>query len=379
MVIGATTVFTQMQRSMNAIWDVMPRPSRSTIKALIKSRLLSLTVVISLGFVLLVSLLLNVAVHSLLVFAENWLPIPAGIVVVIEMLVALLVIALLFATMFRVLPDVLLKWKDVALAAIVTAVLFSLGRAPDWPLSGSHRHRLYLWSRRLTGGAANVGILSSMILLFGAAFCRAHCEARVPAHPAALAPPSAFAGNKSIWIRTHNPYLLFWRRFVSLRVLFSATLLGAFSLPALALEPQDFDLCVGELRQQALDAGLPAQVVSQHLDDIQLNEKVIELDRSQPEFTSSFADYFTRRVSDTRIETGRQKYREQQALLRALTKEYGIPGHYLVAFWGLETNYGGYLGYIPTSGCPGHAHLRRAPRRLFPRRAVQCPAHPASR
>ncbi|MCG8394099.1 MAG: lytic murein transglycosylase [Pseudomonadales bacterium] len=135
---------------------------------------------------------------------------------------------------------------------------------------------------------------------------------------------------------------------MSLRVLFSATLLGAFSLPALALEPQDFDLCVGELRQQALDAGLPAQVVSQHLDDIQLNEKVIELDRSQPEFTSSFADYFTRRVSDTRIETGRQKYREQQALLRALTKEYGIPGHYLVAFWGLETNYGGYLGYIPT-------------------------------
>ncbi|MCG8394098.1 MAG: YihY/virulence factor BrkB family protein [Pseudomonadales bacterium] len=178
MVIGATTVFTQMQRSMNAIWDVMPRPSRSTIKALIKSRLLSLTVVISLGFVLLVSLLLNVAVHSLLVFAENWLPIPAGIVVVIEMLVALLVIALLFATMFRVLPDVLLKWKDVALAAIVTAVLFSLGRA----LIGLYLAHTATASTYGAAGSLVVLLMwvyySSMILLFGAAFCRAHCEAR---------------------------------------------------------------------------------------------------------------------------------------------------------------------------------------------------------
>ena len=76
--------------------------------------------------------------------------------------------------------------------------------------------------------------------------------------------------------------------------------------------------------------------------------KVVELDRSQPEFTSSFADYYTRRVSDTRIETGRKKYQALQPLLQRLTREYGIPGHYLVAFWGLETNYGGYKGTMST-------------------------------
>jgi len=81
---------------------------------------------------------------------------------------------------------------------------------------------------------------------------------------------------------------------------------------------------------------------------VKLNEKVVELDRSQPEFTSSFADYFNRRVSEQRIEKGREKYRSHRQLLDSLTREYGIPGHYLVAFWGLETNYGGYLGNIPT-------------------------------
>ncbi|MAX56145.1 MAG: lytic transglycosylase [Alcanivoracaceae bacterium] len=114
------------------------------------------------------------------------------------------------------------------------------------------------------------------------------------------------------------------------------------------LSEEDFQLCLGELRAEANQQDIPAQTISQYLKDIQLNPKVIELDRSQPEFTSSFADYYTRRVSDTRIETGRKKYQALQPLLQRLTREYGIPGHYLVAFWGLETNYGGYLGYIPT-------------------------------
>ena len=121
-----------------------------------------------------------------------------------------------------------------------------------------------------------------------------------------------------------------------------------FSHPALALDQESFAMCISKLRQAGLEAGLPAQVISQHLDDVKLNEKVVELDRSQPEFTSSFADYFTRRVSEQRIEKGREKYRRHRPLLDTLTREYGIPGHYLVAFWGLETNYGGYLGNIPT-------------------------------
>lgn len=124
--------------------------------------------------------------------------------------------------------------------------------------------------------------------------------------------------------------------------------------PALAettetpLNEETFRQCVTTLEKDAIAAGLPEQVVKENLAGVSLNEKVIELDRSQPEFTSSFADYYTRRVSDTRVNTGRERYRELQPLLRELTREYGVPGHYLVAFWGLETNYGGYLGYIPT-------------------------------
>ncbi|PHR64279.1 lytic murein transglycosylase [Alcanivorax sp.] len=125
----------------------------------------------------------------------------------------------------------------------------------------------------------------------------------------------------------------------------SATLLA--SPASYALDNAEFEQCMAQLRAQADEAGIPAQVISRSLNTVKLNERVIELDRSQPEFTSSFSDYYTRRVSETRIETGRKKYREQQPLLQALTREYGIPGHYLVAFWGLETNYGGFLGSIP--------------------------------
>ena len=125
----------------------------------------------------------------------------------------------------------------------------------------------------------------------------------------------------------------------------SATLLASHA--SYALDNAEFEQCMAQLRAQADEAGIPAQVISRSLNTVKLNERVIELDRSQPEFTSSFSNYYTRRVSETRIETGRKKYREQQPLLQALTREYGIPGHYLVAFWGLETNYGGFLGSIP--------------------------------
>ncbi|MED5239976.1 MAG: lytic murein transglycosylase [Pseudomonadota bacterium] len=114
------------------------------------------------------------------------------------------------------------------------------------------------------------------------------------------------------------------------------------------LTEEGFRQCITELQADAIATGLPENLVKENLAGVSLNEKVIELDRSQPEFTSSFADYYTRRVSDTRVATGRERYQELQPLLRELTRTYGIPGHYLVSFWGLETNYGGYLGYIPT-------------------------------
>ncbi|HCE39450.1 MAG: ribonuclease BN [Alcanivorax sp.] len=188
MLVGATTVFGQMQRSLNNIWDLAPRPSRNTILALLKSRLMSLTVVLSIGFVLLVSLFLSVLVQSVMVFARDWLPIPAGLAVGLESLVSVAVITLLFATIFKVLPDAVLRWRDVRLGALITALLFILGRfLIAFYLSHTATASTY-------GAAGSLVLLllwvyySSLILLFGAAITRAHTEARgVRVQPSASA------------------------------------------------------------------------------------------------------------------------------------------------------------------------------------------------
>lgn len=177
MVFGATTVFAQMQGALNAIWSVAPRPARSGVLLYLKTRLLSLTVVLAIGFVLLVSLMLSVAVRALVTFAQDWLPVPGFVLLGMDWAVSLVVVTLLFATIFRVLPDVVLGWRDVWLGALVTALLFALGRALI---------ALYLSTTATasTYGAAGSLVLllmwvnySSLILLFGAAFIRATVEA----------------------------------------------------------------------------------------------------------------------------------------------------------------------------------------------------------
>ncbi len=176
--VGATTVFAQMQRSLNAIWQVAPRPSRSSIVLLIKSRILSLAVVLALGFVLLVSLLLSVIVRAITAFAEEWLPIPSPLVLAFDTAVSLLVVSLLLATIFRVLPDVRLNWRDVWLGALITAILFSIGRA------FISMYLAYTATATTYGAAGSLVVLllwvnyTSLILLFGAAFTRAHMMAR---------------------------------------------------------------------------------------------------------------------------------------------------------------------------------------------------------
>lgn len=177
-VLGATTVFAQMQKSLNAIWDVAPRPSKAGIWKFAKTRLLSLTVVLAIGFVLLVSLALSVAVRAVIVFADQWLPVPGWAMVGVEIFVSLTVVTLLFAAIFKVLPDVVLSLRDVLLGGLVTAALFTLGKSLI---------ALYLANTATAsayGAAGSLALLllwvnySALILLFGAAFTRAQFEAR---------------------------------------------------------------------------------------------------------------------------------------------------------------------------------------------------------
>lgn len=126
--IGATSIFGEIQDSINTIWKVKAKPKRGWLKML-KDRLLSSSVIVSLGFLLVVSLVVN---GALLAFTDRLTRVLPQITVflasVLNITISFLVITALFATIFKVLPDVKIKWKDVKVGAFFTACLFMIGR-----------------------------------------------------------------------------------------------------------------------------------------------------------------------------------------------------------------------------------------------------------
>jgi len=116
---------------------------------------------------------------------------------------------------------------------------------------------------------------------------------------------------------------------------------------ARAQAPDEFVACIARLERTALDRGIAQQTLDTVLPTVEPLERVIRADRNQPEFVATLADYLGRRVTDARVERGRALYAEHRALLNRLTNEYGVPGHYIVAFWGLETNFGAVQGNVP--------------------------------
>lgn len=177
LIVGATTVFAQMQFSLNTIWGVTAKPSRNSALLFIKQRLLSLTVVLAIGFILLVSLLLGVMLRSMLQALGDSMPWVSHLTAGTEFVISLAVITALFATIFKVLPDVVLGWRDVLLGALVTALLFVIGR------SVIASYLAYTATASTYGAAGSVVMIllwvyySSLILLFGAAFTHCHMVA----------------------------------------------------------------------------------------------------------------------------------------------------------------------------------------------------------
>lgn len=129
------------------------------------------------------------------------------------------------------------------------------------------------------------------------------------------------------------------------RLLLPALLCAAGS--AYGAAPADFPACVAGLKARALAEGVSSATADAVLDRVTWQDRVIELDRRQPEFTRTFQDYYDARVTATRVERGRALLAEHRPLLERIRRESGVPGHYLVAFWGLETNFGSYLGKMP--------------------------------
>ncbi|MBU2953207.1 lytic murein transglycosylase [Marinobacter sp. F3R08] len=140
------------------------------------------------------------------------------------------------------------------------------------------------------------------------------------------------------------------------RALLASGFISLLSLPANAQESDassstGFAECKARLQDQAIAAGVSRKTASEVMANVEHLDRVIELDRRQPEFTTTFADYLNRRVNDARVSKGRELLQEHQALLAKVTRETGVPAPYLVAFWGLETNFGSYFGKmsVPSS------------------------------
>ncbi len=106
----------------------------------------------------------------------------------------------------------------------------------------------------------------------------------------------------------------------------------------------DFATWLEALKAEATAAGIRAEILEEAFAGVEPLPRVIELDRSQPEFTTTFADYIGKRVNEQRISRGKELLAEHAKVLDRVRAKYGVPPRFIVALWGLETNYGGYTG-----------------------------------
>lgn len=182
LVAGATAVFVELQDALNTVWGVH-RKAGPGLRKFIKNRALSFAMVLCIGFLLLVSLTLNTALEIFSQVASGAFPMEHFVWRVINFLLSLGVITLLFAMIFKVLPDVKLAWRNVWIGALVTALLFNIGK---W-LLGMYLGRSSFVSVYGAAGSFVVLLLwvyySAQIVLFGAEFTRIYSERKNPPKP----------------------------------------------------------------------------------------------------------------------------------------------------------------------------------------------------
>lgn len=174
LIIGATSVFGEIQDSINHIWRLKPKPRKGWAwLKLIVNRLLSFSMIITLGFILLVSLVINASMEMLVNrFLETHPGFTSTVVYVLKLLLSFVITSFIFGAIFKVLPDAHVEWRHVGVGAMVTAALFMMGK---FVISYYLGHNL-MTSAYGAAGSLIVVLLwvyySSMILFFGAAFTR---------------------------------------------------------------------------------------------------------------------------------------------------------------------------------------------------------------
>jgi membrane protein len=193
LIVGATGIFSEIQDSINHIWGLKSKPKRGLIKMLM-NRLISFSLIISLGFLLMVSLLLNTVVDAL---SRQLLKLLNGnsvyVIAVVNNCVMFILLSFLFGIIFKVLPDARIKWKDVMVGAVTTAVLFMIGKfCIGFYLGHSNLGNIYG-----TAGSIIIVMLwvyySAVILYFGAEFTKVYAK-----HFGGKILPNDYA----VWIKT---------------------------------------------------------------------------------------------------------------------------------------------------------------------------------
>lgn len=171
--VGATGVFVQLQDALNFVWGVRRKPGRG-LWHFVKNRLLSFAMIVGIGFLLLVSLVVSAAISALGGFLVGLLPAQEAIWQGLNFVVSFAVITLLFAMIFKVLPDVKIGWRDVWTGAIITALLFNAGKF----LFGLYLGRSSIASAYGAAGSLVVVLMwvyySAQILFFGAKFTQVY-------------------------------------------------------------------------------------------------------------------------------------------------------------------------------------------------------------
>lgn len=176
LLLGASGVFGQLKDALNIIWGVKPKPGQG-ILAIVRGKFLNFSMVLVIGFLLLVSLMLTTAIAGLNNRLERMLPLPAVVWAALAFVISMGIVTILFAMIFKVLPDAQIRWRHVWFGALITALLFEVGKTGlGWYLGREGVAGAY-------GAAGSVVLLllwvyyTSCILFFGAEFTRVYAEA----------------------------------------------------------------------------------------------------------------------------------------------------------------------------------------------------------
>jgi membrane protein len=165
--IGSTSALVMLKHALNLMWGAHPDP-HAPVWNIIKERLLSFVMILVIGLLLALSLLLSLVLSFLTGFFQNLLPVPPFFIEVCDFALSLLLITLLFAVVYKVLPDVDIAWADVWVGAAITAILFTLGKF----LFGMYLARSSI--RSAYGAASSLAVIlmwvyySAQVFLIGA-------------------------------------------------------------------------------------------------------------------------------------------------------------------------------------------------------------------